>query len=54
MFFKGRVNYEWEFHWTSIRQRLKLIFTRFIAWQKNPKLYEREVKPRAKVKPMMV
>ncbi|HZX13370.1 MAG TPA: hypothetical protein VFF49_03120 [Thermodesulfobacteriota bacterium] len=54
MFYKGRVDYDWDFHWTSVRQRLKLIFTRFMAWQNNPKLYEREVKPRAKVKPMMV
>ena len=54
MFYKGGVDYDWDFHWTSVRQRLKLIFTRFMAWQNNQKLYEREVKPRAKVKPMMV
>src|SRR5574341_757291 len=54
MFYKGRVDYYWNFHWTSVRKRLKLIFTRFMAWQNNPKLYEIEVKPRAKVKPMMV
>ena len=54
MFYKGRVDYDWDFHWTSVGQRLKLILTRFMAWQNNQQLYEREVKPRAKVKPMMV
>jgi hypothetical protein len=54
MFFKGRVDYDWNFHWTSIRKKLKEIFDRFMTWQNNPKLYERDVKPRAKVKPMMV
>jgi hypothetical protein len=54
MFFKRRVDYDWNFHWTSIRKRLKEIFNRFKNWQNDPKLYEKDVKPRAKVKPMMV
>ncbi len=54
MFFKGRVDYDWNFHWTSVRKKLKEIFDRFMTWQNDPKLYERDVKPRAKVKPMMV
>ncbi|MER3445550.1 MAG: hypothetical protein C4291_01350 [Candidatus Dadabacteria bacterium] len=54
MFFKGRKNYDWDFNSTWVKERLKLIFDRFMAWQKDPKLYENEVKPKAKVKPMMV
>ncbi|HXG31181.1 MAG TPA: hypothetical protein VNK81_06010 [Thermodesulfobacteriota bacterium] len=55
MFFKGRrIDYDWDFHWTSVRERLKRIFDRFMSWQNDPRLYQREVKPKAKVKPMMV
>jgi hypothetical protein len=54
MFFKKEVDYDWNFHWTSIRKKLKKIFDRFKAWQNDPKLYEKDVKPSAKVKPMMV
>lgn len=55
MFFKGkRVDYDWGFHWTSLRDRLKEIFDKFVAWQNDPKLYRREVKSKAVVKPMMV
>jgi hypothetical protein len=55
MFFRGRKkDYNWDFHWTSVRERLKQIFDKFIAWQKDPKLYHQEVKPKAIVKPMMV
>jgi len=55
MFFNGRKkNYDWDFHWNSTREKLKLIFDKFMSWQKNPKLYHKEVKPKAIVKPMMV
>jgi len=55
MFFKGkRIDYDWDFHWTSVRERLKQIFDKFMSWQNDPKLYQKEVKPKAKVKPMMV
>ncbi len=54
MFLSGRKSYDWDFHWTSVREKLKLIFDKFMAWQKDPKLYEKEVRSKAKVKPMMV
>jgi hypothetical protein len=55
MFFKGKkVDYDWDFHWNSVRERLKLIFDKFLSWQKDPKLYKKEVKPKVRVKPMMV
>ena len=54
MFLGGRKSYDWDFHWTSVREKLKLIFYKFMAWQKDPKLYEKEVRSKAKVKPMMV
>jgi hypothetical protein len=54
MFFKGRKKYDWDFSSTSVKERLKQIFDKFMAWQKDPKLYEAEVKPKARVKPMMV
>jgi hypothetical protein len=54
MFFKGRKKYDWDFNSTSVKERLKQIFDRFMAWQKDPKLYEAEVKLKARVKPMMV
>jgi hypothetical protein len=54
MFFSGRRNYNWDFHSTSVKERLKLIFDKFMAWQKDQRLYEKEVRSRAKVKPMMV
>jgi hypothetical protein len=55
MFFKGtRENYDWEFFWTSVGEKLKTIFEKFLAWQNDQALYQREVKPKSKVKPMMV
>ncbi|MGE5444406.1 MAG: hypothetical protein ACM3SR_07365 [Ignavibacteriales bacterium] len=54
MFFKGCKNYDWDFNSTSVKERLKQIFDKFMAWQKDPKLYETEVKPKSRVKPMMV
>jgi hypothetical protein len=54
MFFERRKNYDWDFNSTWVKERLKQIFDKFMAWQKDQKLYENEVKPKAKVKPMMV
>ncbi len=54
MFFRGRPDYDWDFHWNSVKEKLKQIFDKFMAWQKDPNLYKKEVKPKAKVKPMMV
>jgi hypothetical protein len=55
MFFKGRKkDYDWDFHWTSVTERLKQIFDKFMSWQKDQKLYKKEVKPKVIVKPMMV
>lgn len=54
MFFIGRRSYDWDFHSTSVKERLKLIFDKFMAWQKDQMLYEKEVRSKAKVKPMMV
>jgi hypothetical protein len=54
MFFSGRKSYDWDFHSTSVREKFKLIFDKFMTWQKDPKLYEKEVRSKAKVKPMMV
>ncbi len=55
MFFRGRKkDYDWDFYWTLVRDRLKQIFDKFISWQNDPKLYHKEVKPKVIVKPMMV
>ena len=55
MFFKGtRKNYDWEFFWTSVGEKLKTIFEKFLAWQNDRTLYQREVKPKSIIKPMMV
>lgn len=54
MFFRGRPDYDWDFHWNSVKEKLKQIFNKFMKWQENPVLYRKEVKPKAKVKPMMV
>ncbi|MGQ0793194.1 MAG: hypothetical protein ACT4NX_03805 [Deltaproteobacteria bacterium] len=55
MFFKGaKVDYNWGFHWNSTGERLKLIFEKFMSWQKDESLYQSEVKSKAVVKPMMI
>lgn len=55
MFFRGRKkDYDWDFYWTLVRDRLKQIFDKFLSWQNDPKLYQKEVKPKVIVKPMMV
>lgn len=55
MFFKGtKKNYDWDFFWTSVGEKLKTIFDKFLAWQNDQTLYQKEVKPTSIVKPMMV
>jgi hypothetical protein len=55
MFFKStKKNFDWEFFWTSVGEKLKIIFDRFLAWQNDQALYQREVRPKSIIKPMMV
>ncbi|MXZ13212.1 MAG: hypothetical protein F4Y78_04300 [Candidatus Dadabacteria bacterium] len=55
MFFSDRPKkYDWDFHWTSVRQRFGEIYEKFIAWQRSPALYLEESKSRATVKPFIV
>lgn len=55
MFFRNRKKgYDWDYNWNSVRENLNQIFTKFESWQKNEKLYKKEVKSEAIIKPMMV
>lgn len=55
MFFRNRTkDYTWDFYWTSVRENLSEIFSKFDAWQNDESLYKREVKSKAIVKPMLV
>lgn len=55
MFFKNRKkSYDWDFYWTSVRENLGEIFSKFEAWQNDESLYKKEVKSKAIVKPMLV
>lgn len=55
MFFRNRkISYDWDYHWNSVRDNLSNIFAKFKSWQNDEKLYKREVKSKAIVKPMMV
>ena len=55
MFFRGKKkHYGWDFHWASVRGRLKEIFDKFSAWQSDEELYLEEVKSPAIVRPLMV
>ena len=55
MFFRNRTkNYTWDFYWSSVRENLAEIFSKFQAWQNDEKLYKKEVKSEAIVKPMLV
>lgn len=54
-FFKGRtVDYNWEFFWTSVKERMDEIFNKFSGWKEDPESYNKEMKSKAKVIPMMV
>ncbi|MFQ5787271.1 MAG: hypothetical protein ACE5H1_04755 [Thermodesulfobacteriota bacterium] len=55
MFFKdNKIDYDWDFHWTYNVEILKAIYDKFMDWQNDPELYNKEVKPKSIVKPMMV
>ena len=55
MFFKGKeVDYNWEFFWNSVKERMDTIFIKFNEWKENPDIYKKETIPAAKIKPMMV
>ncbi|MGB2690896.1 MAG: hypothetical protein WBB48_07145 [Thermodesulfobacteriota bacterium] len=55
MFFKNKnESQDWDFFWTSVRDNLKQTFAKFEAWQNDEKLYKKEVKSKAIVKPMLV
>jgi hypothetical protein len=55
MFFEGKKkDFAWDFYWTSVRERLKEILDRFLAWREDEALFHREVKSKAVVVPMLV
>ena len=55
MFFRNRKkHYEWDFHWTSIREVLRDILEKWSAWQDDEQLYKKETKSPAVVRPMLV
>ncbi len=55
MFFRNRSrSHDWDFNWTSVRENLADIFAKFESWQNDEKLYKREVKSQAVIKPMLV
>ena len=55
MFFENRKkDFSWDFHWTSVKESLKLILDRFLSWQEDETLFHMEVKSKAVVVPMLV
>ena len=55
IFFRGKKkHYEWDFHWTSVRERFKEIYDKWSAWQADEALYLKESKSPAIVRPMLV
>ena len=55
MFFSDRPkNYDWDFHWTSVRRSFGKIYEKFVAWRQSPALYLEESKSKAVVKPFIV
>ena len=55
MFFSDRPkNYDWDFHWTSVRRSFRGVYEKFVAWQRSPALYLEESKSKAVVKPFIV
>ena len=54
-FFKGRKkDYAWDPGWNSVNERLADLFDKFMSWQKDEKLFRKEVKSPAVVVPMLV
>jgi len=55
LFFKGRtLDYDWEFIWNSVKERMDKIYNKFNEWKENPDIYKKETRSAAKVIPMMV
>lgn len=55
MFFRNRKeSYDWDYYWTSVKDNLNQIFSKFESWQNDENLYKKEVKSEAIVKPMLV
>ncbi|MGI9553359.1 MAG: hypothetical protein ACR2NC_00420 [Thermodesulfobacteriota bacterium] len=54
-FFKGtKINYDWDFFWNSVKEKFLNNFKKFENWKKDPDLYLKESKSKAKVKPLLV
>ena len=54
-FFKGaKINYDWDFFWNSVQEKMLVNFNIFKKWKDDPDLYLKETKPKAKVKPLLV
>lgn len=55
VFFYGRKkDYAWDPAWTSVNEKLAELFDKFMSWQKDEKLFRKEVKSPAVVVPMLV
>jgi len=55
MFFRDKKkHFEWDFHWTSVRERLKEVFQKWTQWQSDKELYLKEAKSPAIIRPMLV
>ncbi len=50
----SKKNYEWNFRWQSTQMKMKKIFDKFLAWQKNGALHAEETAEERKVKPLLV
>ncbi len=53
-FGSSKRNHEWNFRWHSTQVRIKKIFDKFLAWQKDGVLYGKETAEERKVKPPLV
>ncbi len=48
------IGYDWAFHWTSIQERLRIVFDTFRRWQGDENLLASEAPSQARVVPSMV
>ena len=48
------IDYDWAFQWTSIQERLRIVFDRFLGWQEGTEPLTGELSPQARVVPSMV
>ena len=54
-FFRGtKINYDWDFFWNSVKEKMLINFNIFKKWKDDPDLYLKETKSKAKVKPLLV